>query len=132
MKKLLTITLLFIMAVILLAACDETPTVAPPEPTATATPAPPEPTPPPIQVWLLECKEEKCPLFAETGVNDSGVPILGINTGTLFYEGYRLLFYYPCQAVDGGEVACEVYKDMEGDIYKEGYWIWKDQLKKVY
>ena len=133
MNKLL-MTMLVITIAVILAACNPTPTALPP----TVTPAPSEtPVPSPTQVpgpntWLLACKQSKCPIFISTGFNDSGLPIVAINSGEKFELDERVEFYYPCLAVDGGDIACEIYRDSGGHIYPRGRYNWRDQLKRVW
>lgn len=133
MKKLISFITILIVCMVA-TSCDllPTPSSTPTDvPISTLTPTLPVPTP--IAVGpILECKQTKCPIFAQDGVNDSGKPILAVNTGNKFYNGDRIQFYDECRIVDGGDAACEIYRDLQGDVYKRGYWLWRDQLKKVW
>ena len=126
-----TAVLLAVIIAANLAACDiVNPTPPPPPPTDTVEPAPP--TEIPLPTWLLECKQTKCPVFITTGDNDSGLPIVAINSGDKFYLGEKVQFHFPCVMADGGDMACEVYRDIDGHIYPPGRYVWRDQLRKVY
>lgn len=120
-------TILILIIALTLAAClpQPTPTPPPATPVPTATP-----TVPPT--WLLDCKVDKCPVFVATGVNDSGYPLIALNTGVYFVLGDRIQFHFPCIEADGGTVWCEVYRDADGNYYPAGRYIRRDKLARVY
>jgi hypothetical protein len=124
----ITLSIALFVAVLALTSCVPTPTPPPPTstpvPTVTPTPAPP--------TWLLQCKVDKCPVMIATGVNDSGAPIITLNSGVHFDEGARIQFFYPCIEADGGNVYCEIYRDGNGNIYPAGRYIARSKLARVY
>lgn len=130
------VILLIILAAVLsltLAACIPTPTptvVIPP--TATLAPTPiPVPTPR-CSTWLLDIKTDKAAVFVATGYNDSGAPIIGINTGVVFELGTRLEYCYPCPIADGGDSWCEIHRSIDGAIWPAGRYVRRDKLSRVY
>ena len=92
---------------------------------------PPPPPPPPPDTRLMEVKENTA-IFRSSGDNDSGLPIVDINTGIKANIGERYQFYYPWTEADGGLTYCEIYRSIGSDVWRRGCNINRDKLKKVY
>ena len=92
---------------------------------------PPPPPPPPPDTRLMEVKENTA-IFRSSGDNDSGLPIVDINTGLRALVGERYQFYYPWAEADGSLTYCEIYRSIDGMVWKRGCYINRDKLKKIY
>lgn len=113
-------------------SCIPTPTPTPIPPTATYTPIPLTPTPKPDTI-LYDCKStDKCWVWISTTTNDSGNPIIEVKSDRRFEYDERVEYYSPCITADGGDLVCEVYRDIDGNIFPRNRFVYRRFLRKIY